>query len=351
MHGFLTGNRQCSRENKYRECLPFESVKPFMYTFRMGKSGKIRIVIVAVCTVFVAVVFIAADYLFIFALDPLAKEDVFSSDEPEQDVVTDSTGQFDAETWLLTQAENVFITSYDGLQLHGYFIPAEIPSDRYVIAVHGYKSSAEAMADYAWHYYCQGWNVLVPEQRAHGLSEGRYIGMGCQERYDMLDWVDSILAENARARILFHGVSMGAATVMLVTGEPDLPENVCAAVEDCGYSSVTDQFTMQLKEQFGLPPFPLIPAASLVTKMRAGYFFGDGNCVRAVSRSVTPTLFIHGDADTFVPFTMLDAVYSAASCEKQKLVVSGAEHAESLDTDPVKYWAAVDSFVETYIPR
>ena len=216
-----------------------------MYTFRMGKSGKIRIVIVAVCTVFVAVVFIAADYLFTFALDPLAKEDVFSCDEPEQDVVTDSTGQFDAETWLLTQAENVFITSYDGLQLHGYFIPAEIPSDRYVIAVHGYKSSAEAMADYAWHYYCQGWNVLVPEQRAHGLSEGRYIGMGCQERYDMLDWVDSILAENARARILFHGVSMGAATVMLVTGEPDLPENVCAAVEDCGYSSVTDQFTMQ----------------------------------------------------------------------------------------------------------
>lgn len=294
-------------------------------------------------------VFVLANYMFRFALDPAAEEDVFTDGGA-------ASGGFGVvelppnEAWLLSSAQDEYITSRDGLRLHAYFVPAEKPSAKYAVLVHGYKSAAGAMADFARHYYGLGWNVLVPEQRSHGNSEGRYIGMGWPEHYDMLGWTELLIGRDKDARILLHGVSMGAATVMLVTGERDLPPNIRAVVEDCGYSSVNAQFASQLEELFGLPPFPLLPAASLVTKLRAGYFFGDGDCVEAVSRSVTPTLFIHGDMDTFVPFRMLDEVYAAASCEKQRLVVHGAEHANAMAVNPGLYWATVDAFVAKHIP-
>ncbi|WP_041610925.1 alpha/beta hydrolase [Treponema brennaborense] len=310
-------------------------------------------IVIAVCSVAViAVIGLAAasSYFFTFALDPASDKDVFTDDEPAVLIAEDeSAAALPAEEWLMSEGENVFITAKDGLQLHGYFIAAKVPSDRYALAVHGYKMSAAAMAQYARHYYERGWNVLVPDQRSHGLSEGRYIGMGAPERYDMIEWIRYLTEKDSAARVVLHGVSMGAATVMLTTGEP-LPANVRAAVEDCGYSSIDAEFTYQLKQSFNLPRFPLIPVTSLVTKLRAGYFFGEGDCVRAVGRSVTPTLFIHGDADTFVPFAMLDQVYEAASCEKEKLVVPGAAHADSVDDAPDLYWAAVDSFLSKYVP-
>ena len=138
------------------------------------------------------------------------------------------------------------------------------------------------------------------------------------------------------AEIVLYGVSMGAATVMMASGEADLPVQVRCVIEDCGYTSVWDEFSGQLKELFGLPPFPVLNAADLVCRIRAGYSITEASALRQVERSVTPTLFIHGEEDTFVPFWMLEELYQAASCEKEKLAVPGAAHAESAAVAPEK---------------
>lgn len=140
---------------------------------------------------------------------------------------------------------------------------------------------------------------------------------------------------------------MGAATVMMTAGEP-LPKNVVSIVEDCGYASVNEELTYQLKELFGLPAFPLIPVTSLVTKVRANYFFGEADVVKQLHKNQLPILFIHGDADTFVPFHMLDEVYEATNGPKEKWVVPGAEHAKSYAVDPEQYRQKVKAFLEKY---
>ncbi len=308
----------------------------------------VRIVMYVVCVVaviLIVVLFVGANFMFKFALDPKAEEELLVVENPgesDESLIIEPTPE---EKWLFESCEHENITSHDGFNLHAYFVPAEKPSDKYAVLVHGYKSAAGALASYAKHYYDKGWNVLVPDQRAHGFSEGRYIGMGWHEHYDVLAWTELLVSKNKDARILLHGVSMGAATVMLVSGEEDLPVNIRAVIEDCGYSSINAQFADQLKKSFGLPVFPLLQFASLVTKLRAGYFFGEGNCVEAVSNSVTPTLFIHGSRDTFVPFKMLDELYNASSSKKQKLVVQGAEHANAMAVNPELYWTTVDKFV------
>lgn len=307
----------------------------------MIKSVKIIIyIVIGLCVLLVLGLIGGAFYMFAYALDTQFEHGA-AAEVPE---MTPNS----PEEWLAQNSQIRSITSHDGLSLKAYFLPATQPTEKYVLLAHGYKAGPTGMAHYALRYHQRGWNVLVPHHRAHGESEGRYIGMGGLESQDMLGWLSFVIDLDSNAKVLLHGVSMGAATTMLLTGSSNLPVNVKAAIADCGYTTLTDEFTHQLKEIFGLPAFPLIPLTSVVTKIRANYFFSDVNCLAAVAQSSTPTFFIHGEEDDFVPFEMLDEIYNAATCPKDKFIVVGAGHAESREKDPVAYWNRVDSFINSY---
>lgn len=315
----------------------------------MRKSSKIMVTVLCVVLCLVVIgLLIGSNYMLKYAIKPVAEKELLENDDEAGMAEFGVIDLSEEEKWLLSAGQEEVIKSHDGLDLFARFIPAKNSSDKYAILIHGYKSSSGIMAKYAKHYFDLGWNILVPDQRAHGKSQGEYIGMGCLEKKDMLGWVQVLLEKNPEGKILLHGLSMGAATVMLFSGQDNLPQNICALISDCGYSSVNAQFENQLNELFGLPAFPLLYTTSCLSKIRAGYFFGEGDCVKAVSKSNIPTLFIHGDKDTFVPFEMLDMVYTAASCEKEKLVIPNAEHANAMDVNPELYWATVDAFVAKY---
>ena len=304
----------------------------------------------AACIIVAALLLLAifaANYLVTFALDCKSPRGLPPGEIPAEKL---------AEWERLTQgARAVSVQAADGLALNALLVfpqgeAADADEHRYAISVHGYKSLPASMSRLVDHYVDAGWRVLAIEQRAHGASPARYTGMGYFEKDDLIRWIKYIEEIDSEAKIVLHGVSMGAATVMLATGE-ELPPSVVAAIADCGYSTLNGEFAAQLKALFSLPRFPLLPLASLMCRMRAGYFFSAVDCVAAVARSKTPTLFIHGEADTFVPYSMLDELYEAAACKKQKLTVSLAAHAESEETDPALYWSTVDGVVDLALSR
>ena len=204
------------------------------------------------------------------------------------------------------------------------------------------------MTKYAQKFYEKGYNVLLPDLRGHGKSEGDYIGMGWHDRYDIIDWANYLIKENTGNEIILYGVSMGAATVMMTAGE-ELPDNVKLAIEDCGYTSAWDILKYQLKEIYHLPVFPILYAANGSCKKNANYKLKEASAIKQVEKSNIPILFIHGDEDKFVPFEMLDKLYDAADCEKEKLVIEGAGHGESSTKDPELYWKTIDEFIDKYI--
>lgn len=321
----------------------------------MRKS--VKIIMLSLCAfiiLLVVAVFISANYVFTFILDTSEKNDLFKDVEPEEAQKLGVIELSPNEQWLKDNSHDVYMQSHDNLKLHGFYIPAKISTDKYVIIVHGYKSSAWAMSLCAQHYSDIGFNVLVIEQRAHGSSEGRYIGMGWPEHFDVINWIEFLIQKNEKAQIVLHGFSMGAATVMLASGEKALPKNVYAIIEDCGYTSINEQFKHQIKQDFGFPVFPLLNITSLISKFRADYFFGYGNCKKAVSRASVPMLFIHGDKDDFVPFRMMQELFhvagsaNAEEIEKEMLVVKGAEHSNSIKVNPQLYWATIEKFLEKY---
>ena len=240
-------------------------------------------------------------------------------------------------------SEACSIVSNDGLRLAGLLYPA--PSHRYAISVHGYQGSKEQMKEYASYFRQWGCNVLLPDDRAHGESEGKYITMGWKDREDVLQWIDWIIARDPDAEIFLHGVSMGGATVMMVSGEK-LPGNVKAIVEDCGYSSVWAINADEIKEIAHLPLYPFAPVVDLFFKHYVGVSGKKASSLKAVAASEVPMLFIHGDNDHFVRYSMLEDNYNAKTKGyKEKLSVSGASHAQSHLIAPDLYFSTIKSFL------
>ncbi|WP_238905257.1 alpha/beta hydrolase [Clostridium sp. YIM B02506] len=255
------------------------------------------------------------------------------------------------KTWLDEIGyEDIEITSFDNLKLRGYYLKANKPTDKTAIIVHGYFSKAKEMSQYARFYYeTLGYNVLMPDNRGHGESEGDYIGFGWHDRKDYLQWIDYIIANiNPKAEIILHGVSMGGATVLMTSGET-LSGNVKAIISDCAYTSVKAELSYQMKRMYNLPSFPLVNTTSLLTKIKAGYFFGEASAIKQVSKSNTPTLFIHGDKDTFVPYEMVYELYEACSSEKDLFVVPNATHATAYREDKEGYEKKISDFLNKYV--
>lgn len=194
-------------------------------------------------------------------------------------------------------------------------------------------------------YGLAGWNVLTPDMRAHGESEGVYIGMGWLDRQDVLLWIDYIISLDPEAEIVLHGVSMGAATVMMTAGE-DLPENVKGIVEDCGYTSVWDIFADELSALYRLPSFPILNVTEQVARVRAGYGFREASALEQVKKARVPILFIHGSEDNFVHTEMVYPLYDACPTAKDLLVVEGAGHGQAYSKDPELYLETVFAFLE-----
>lgn len=289
------------------------------------------------------------NYFYNLALNPNTPKDIVFGTPEEAEATSGQVLDSDV-TWLLNDSNytDEYITSSDKLKLHSYKVTNQNNSNKWVIAVHGYTSEGINMSTYAKHYYDNGYNVLIPDLRAHGLSEGNYIGMGWDDRLDIISWINSILNENPNAEIILHGVSMGASTVLMTSGE-EIPSNVKAIVADCGYTSVWDEFAYQLDDLFSLPEFPILNVSSMVAKIRAGYFLGEASSLKQVKNSKTPILYIHGDKDDFVPYYMMEELYNATSSEKEMLTIEGAEHAKASEVDPETYWNTVNNFINKYM--
>lgn len=241
------------------------------------------------------------------------------------------------------------IQSADGLRLHGFLYENQAAAGRFALLLHGFQDDHGFMEPYALEYYRAGYHVLIPDQRAHGLSEGAYTTMGWREQDDVRRWIDWILARDPKAGIVLHGVSMGAATIMLAAGG-GLPDNVKACVSDCGYTALWDEYKGKIQEMFHLPAAPLLAAASLAARLRPGFPIRQVSPADALRKNRVPMLFIHGDADDYNPYEMMDELYRAdASGEKQKLTVPGARHARSIYTDYETYWDTVRRFLDKYL--
>lgn len=243
--------------------------------------------------------------------------------------------------------ETLWMTN-QGLKQDAWYVPAETATNKTVIVVHGFTNDKEDMKPYAWMFHELGYNVLMPDNMSHGDSEGQIIGYGWNDRLNVIKWAEMLVEQNSDSEITLFGVSMGAATVMMASGEESLPDQVVNIIEDCGYSSVWDELKYQAKEMYNLPAFPILYEVSAISKIRAGFSYGQASSVNQLKNNTRPVLFIHGSDDAFVPTSMVYKNYQATQGEKELYIVKGAGHAKSFETDPQAYIEKISTFLKKY---
>lgn len=236
-----------------------------------------------------------------------------------------------------------------GMSLTGRLLKAEKESDVYVLGVHGYRGNGKRLGGMARYYIGKGYNVFLPDHIASGESEGKYCALGFWETADCLKWL-SYMTENfgKDIKIVLHGVSMGAAVVMLMAGDEKLPANVKFAVEDSGFTDITELLRRKLREHKIKSDMP-ISILNFNNKRKLGFDLKNISPVKSVRRARVPMLFIHGKRDGLIPSDMALELYNACSSEKKLLMVDGANHAQNLKVGGEKYFSAIDSFIEKYL--
>lgn len=248
------------------------------------------------------------------------------------------------------QKEDWWITSHDGLRLHGTYLPHPAPKG-ILLMFHGYHS--EAIQDFACalpYYHSLGYSMLLADQRAHGQSEGKYITFGDRERQDVVSWLTELVSRLGKQFPIFlDGISMGATTVMLA-GSMKLPGNVRGIIADCGFTSPIAEFKHVLRTQFRLPAYPLIPLVQILAKHRCSFLFDSVDTIESMKHLRYPIIFVHGKDDDFVPTEMTVQNYHACRSEKTILLVDGAAHGGSYLADRAGCQKALKRFLETNNP-
>lgn len=254
----------------------------------------------------------------------------------------------DKEWFLAQNTEHITIKSFDGLTLHADYLPAEKPSDKILLAHHGYTTNGiSACSSIARFFNSMGYDCLVVDNRTHGKSEGEFVGFGILDRKDSINWMNYINERfEGKKDIVLYGVSMGGATVLMASGTEGLPDNVKAIIGDCGFTSPYDVFSHVLKANYHMPEFPSMKINNGMCKKKAGYGFNDYSTLTAMKTTKVPILFIHGSEDNFVPTWMSKKNYEECVSPKDILIVEGAGHASSYYENTELYQSKVKEFLE-----
>lgn len=258
--------------------------------------------------------------------------------------------------WYDSLVENgfvrdTFLTNAEGLRLHGILMEHpetdSIPVTSAVMLIHGYCDDAPVMMRYTYcDYEVLHQNVFLPERRWCGKSEGDHITFGHLDCQDMHLWLE-MMHDLWQKPIFVHGLSMGATTTMLLSGDSiDDRLKVRGFIEDCGYSTTWDLLAHQIVEDNDLPVFPTLYAASLINRIWHGWWFSDGNAIEQVRKCTRPMLFIHGKDDKLVPFKMVYDVFRAKRGKKTLWEVPDTGHAKSIHKHWNDYCKCVGDFIK-----
>lgn len=318
------------------------------------KRKKIFIITGIIIVVILAALFAASEYMLNFALCPKKNKGRDYAKE-----LTVMKGRYPwIEPWIdsLQTAKAVrdtFVTASDGDRHHAIFVAAHDNTAQTAVIVPGYTDCAIDMLHIGYIYNkVMDMNILIPDLHANGKSDGKAMQMGWNDRKDVLQWIaiaDKLYKDSTgHASIVVHGQSMGAATVMNVSGE-NTPDYVKCFVEDCGYTSAWDEFGYELKGMFGLPEFPILYSASALCKVRYGWSFGEASPLKQVAKCHKPMLFIHGGGDDFVPTRMVYPLYKAKPAPKYLMVFPHSAHARSYRDHRQVYERRVVTFVNKYM--
>lgn len=242
-----------------------------------------------------------------------------------------------------------FRSAGDGLLLSGWLIDS--PGDKVIVMMHGRgmaRDLDEAYLEKAALFEQNGYDVLMFDFRAHGLSEGDRYSLGPWETQDVTGALD-FLKSRGYTEFGTYAVSMGAGTSLLAA--PDHPE-IKALVVDAPYANLPELIDDVLPRESGLPRF-FNPGIISMAGLLYGLDFSPAVPTESMARlGDRPVLHIHSrDGDKTMPIAEAYALQEAARGNPNYTLwlAPGEGHVHAYTNNTEEYTQRMIRFYDTYL--
>lgn len=238
------------------------------------------------------------------------------------------------------------IKSSDGITLRGVYYPAAKKSDRTVICIHGYTSHAEReWAFPGLFYHSMGFNVLIPYQRAHGLSEGQKITFGVMEGFDMINWICKVNEIAPNGKILIHGLSMGGGIALELTHLREI-NWIKGVIADAPTPSVESFFYNVSREVYGAKGDIIAEYAIRDLDRYTGLRAKNYNFIETVKESAFPILLSAGSMENREE--MFAQIKQNNPCDTEILILDGCDHGNGMYKQTEIYQNRIKDFINKH---
>lgn len=253
---------------------------------------------------------------------------------------------FTREDYQKLELEPKEVLSDDGHKLSGQYLRLHPENKKVIILIHGYTGNHVISLQYVEMYRAMGFNILLIDARSHGDSEGVYPTYGIRECEDLSAWIQELRQHGYESGTIgIHGQSMGAATALMYAGKY---EDISFVIADCPFSNAKEILTYQFNQVVkgtGRMGYRLIKR---LADMKCKVNLEEASPIDAIKDIEVPILFIHGKADTLIPYTMSELMYQSRNRDYDRLVlIEGANHVESHSQDPKIYRTAIQEFIQS----
>lgn len=242
--------------------------------------------------------------------------------------------------------KEVEVTAEDGARLSGWLFTPRAPNGSAVIVLHGVADSRLGALGHAQILLERGFTVLTPDSRGHGRSGAELVTYGIREREDIHCWANRLFEDPAVHRLYGVGLSLGGGVLLQSLGtEPRFR----AVVADSPFATFREIADERLQQVSHMPHFLVWPIARMgfaYARLRYGLDLRQASPVEAIRSMHVPILLIHGTADTNIPPHHSEELHAANPEITRLWLVKGAEHVDSLGTEPQEYARKVTEWFE-----
>ena len=206
----------------------------------------------------------------------------------------------------------------DGLNLYGEYI--NFGFDKCAVILQGRTESLLYSYYFADVYAKNGYNILVVDVRAHGLSDGKYQTAGIKESDDLVLWIKLIHEKYAVSDFTIHGICVGGATAIYayVKLKKEGIHFVKSIVTDGLFKSYYEIF----KENFKMrkkPVFPILQLVFFLAFVFAKVRLFEETPIKYMHDINIPILFIWSVKDIFCRKPKCEELFEACASEKKEL--------------------------------
>ncbi|MCS7077317.1 MAG: alpha/beta hydrolase [Bacteroidia bacterium] len=233
------------------------------------------------------------------------------------------------------------------VKLKGWFTKTQKDtSGKTLIILHDVGQSKWNLISMAKYYDSLGYNTLLIDQRAHGLSTGKFCTYGYHEKYDVLAMIEYLKKRPDVKSIGILGLSMGAAVAIQAA---TLDTTIKALVLQNPYKDLRSATQDYGRKTLSVLSDIMYPLVAKTTEKQAKFRFDDIDMIRDIKKVHIPTLFILSENDRDVPFARSNYVYLNANNPKTLWKVPNAEHFNILHLSAKSYFAKTDSFFKKHL--